>query len=521
MKRKIKKIIGCLVISVITCLISVLPAYAYYSDTEASESKMVSGSLKINIKDSLDFSPQLNPDVFSTRTVELEKAGTIDFVYTVSVENTSGDLCSNLNLKDDTTNILQSLASFTTDKIDFSVKPSEVFSAELVSDAAEWQSKSCDFELVFKASQKGLASGGFTDTKRISAKIESGKWIINSGDIVINELMWMGSYMDPNDEWIELRNTTSFDIDISGFQLSKIVIGGAGGGGKDEVLMLEIPAGSIIPANGFFVISKLDKASSKINVDPNLVDLNLELSNNNLQIKLYKADWTNSDNLIDTADEASGQPAAGDTHPAAGYQGIFYHFSMERNDIPGDGSLDANWHTCLEFNNTRIYWDNGDIFDYGTPGAPNLSDELDSLLQSFIDDEQRILSEGKYEPDLLTEPGEENVSYFEQGPIPTFSAPLPEEIVTEEEPLIEEIVQESGPQEPQEPVEEIIQEPAPEEPKIEEPVILETLEENNNEASLEQPAPAENQPPIEESIEPLPNSDNGTTDQNNIETNEI
>lgn len=502
MKRKIKKIIGCLTISVITCLVSVLPTYAYYSDTEASESKMVTGTLKINIKDSLDFGPKLKPGIFSSRTVELEKAGTIDFVYTVSVENTFGDLCSNLNLKDDTTNTLQSLASFTTDKIDFSVKPSEVFSAELISETAEWQSKSCDFELVFRASQKGLASGGFTDEKRISAKIETAKWIIDSGDIVINELMWMGSYMDPNDSWIELRNTTSSDIDISGFQLSKIVIGGAGGDGKHHVFMLEIPAGFIIPANGFFVISKLDKASSKINVDPNLVDSNLELRDNNLQIKLYKGDWTDSANLMDTADDADGQPAHG-------YHGKFYHLSMERNDIPGNGTLASSWHTCLEFDDTRIYWDNGDIFNYGTPSALNLSDELDGLLQSFIDDEERILSEGKYEPDLLTEQieGEEDVNYFEQGPIPTFSAPLPEEMVTEEE--------------PQEPIEEIIQEPAPEEPKIEEPVILEPLEENNNEVSLEQPAPEQNQPPIEENTEPSTDGDGGTTDQNNIETNEI
>ena len=34
-------------------------------------------------------------------------------------------------------------------------------------------------------------------------------------DVVINEVMWMGSSSHTADEWIELRNMTSHDIDFS------------------------------------------------------------------------------------------------------------------------------------------------------------------------------------------------------------------------------------------------------------------------------------------------------------------
>ncbi|MCD6334669.1 MAG: lamin tail domain-containing protein, partial [Candidatus Latescibacteria bacterium] len=38
-----------------------------------------------------------------------------------------------------------------------------------------------------------------------------------SGDVVINELMWMGSTASSADEWIELRNTTDSEILLSGW----------------------------------------------------------------------------------------------------------------------------------------------------------------------------------------------------------------------------------------------------------------------------------------------------------------
>ena len=193
--------------------------------------------------------------------------------------------------------------------------------------------------------------------------------------------------------------------------------------------MLEIPTGNI-PANGYFLISNFSKDNSRINVDPHLVDSSVALRNRNLQIKLYKGNWQDSSNLIDTADDGQGRPLAG-------WHGFLFHLSMERDDVPGDGTLASSWHTCLDFVNSRIYWDPGDKFNLGTPGAQNLSDEEDINLEYYIQLEQELLAEGIYLPDLVSE--EENYDEEEIPEIPVEEeSPVDEEILLNEEPVIEE-----------------------------------------------------------------------------------
>jgi len=174
-----------------------------------------------------------------------------------------------------------------------------------------------------------------------------------AGSVVINELMWMGSVGNSDDEWIELRNTTGNTIDLSNWQITKWVAG------THEVLMLTIPSGKTIPANGYFLISHFNKDTSLINIDPDLVDDNVALNNSNLRIKLYKGDWTNSVNLVDTADDGDGNPLAGTD--SANRQ------SMERKDDPLTG-----WQTCTnDACNDTTYWD-AEGTNYGTPKAANL-----------------------------------------------------------------------------------------------------------------------------------------------------
>lgn len=64
--------------------------------------------------------------------------------------------------------------------------------------------------------------------------------------IVMNEIYSMGTNEDP--DWIEIYNASPFDFDISGF---KIYDDGGFNGTKPKK---EFPEGTIIPANGFFVI---------------------------------------------------------------------------------------------------------------------------------------------------------------------------------------------------------------------------------------------------------------------------
>ncbi|MFA5715935.1 MAG: hypothetical protein WC998_09350, partial [Candidatus Paceibacterota bacterium] len=240
-----------------------------------------------------------------------------------------------------------------------------------------------------------------------------------------------------------------------------------------------------IPANGYFLISRFSESDSRISVTPDLIDVNVDLRDANLQIKIYKADWAIPSNLIDTADDGNGLPAAG-------YEGFLFHLSMERNDSPGNGANQSSWHTCLDLLGTRIYWDYPDILDLGTPGTLNLSDESDADLSYYINREQELLAEKEYVPDL--EKGQDDgLLVLEQQ----------SSSVSGEMPLSEE--QNSG---------EIIEVPEINEIKPEDPIVLENQEEVEN--NLEQETVSQTTDNVTQ------DSENTSTDteQNNIESNE-
>jgi hypothetical protein len=209
--------------------------------------------------------------------------------------------------------------------------------------------------------------------------------------------MWPGSYFNSGDEWLEIRNLAPTPIDISGWQLSKLTGSGAfgpGPGQKHHVDMLTIPNGKTIPANGFFLISRLSKSASNFDVTPNLINTNLDLRNSNLQIKLYQG-VTDPNNLIDTADDGIGSSAAG-------FNGVLFNLSMERNDIPGNGILASSWHTCVDSSAEEFaYWDNplAAIFNHGTPGGRNLSDTTEEALRALVGPEEQWVEAGIYAPD--------------------------------------------------------------------------------------------------------------------------
>ena len=190
---------------------------------------------------------------------------------------------------------------------------------------------------------------------------------LNPGEVVINELMWMGSSKNADDEWIELRNMTDMAIDLTNWQLTRNNSGA-------ETLMFTIPSGTL-SARGYFLISEYDKANSAIDIDPDVVvgagntnDANFVLADTDMQIKLYKGDWTNPANLMDMADNALETPAVGAHNDAENR-----HWSMERDATPGDGTRADVWHTCVDDSALmHSYWDAGRS-DKGTPGRENIS----------------------------------------------------------------------------------------------------------------------------------------------------
>ena len=386
-------------------LSAIINTRAYLSDTETSSGNIFSATnLDFSLDSPSDFSPEVIPEQEATRNINVQNNGILDFQYKVKVENVNpdDDLCGHLDLADDLSSTSQPLIGFVSDVANFPDKTNWLFTAELSDNTASLQGLVCNFELVFTGWQKDFPelTPGFYDEERIASKITSGQWAVSFGDVVINELMWPGSYFHPTDEWIELRNMTDFEVDLSGWQLTKLTQCGEG----HERLMLTIPDGKTIPAHGFFLISNFDKDASRINVDPDLVDEDVYLQDCFLQVKLYKGDWQNPDNLVDTADDGS-------CIPAAGWHGWFYHLSMERDDIPGNGELSKNWHTCFDIYGTRIYWDIDDMFDCGTPGAPNHSDTSieaqEAYLQYYVDLERKLIIQGEPEPDFLSEVDED------------------------------------------------------------------------------------------------------------------
>ncbi len=75
-----------------------------------------------------------------------------------------------------------------------------------------------------------------------------------TSSVVINELFSRGTEVEP--DWIEIYNLTSSSIDITGY---KIYDSGGKSGSKPKK---EFPAGSVIPANGFLVITTEDGDAS-------------------------------------------------------------------------------------------------------------------------------------------------------------------------------------------------------------------------------------------------------------------
>lgn len=174
--------------------------------------------------------------------------------------------------------------------------------------------------------------------------------LVDPGDIIINEVMWMGSRSSSLDEWIELKNLTSNPINLEGW----IIENGASAGGE-----ITIPVGYLIPANGYFLIGNYSEndSSSSLNVVVDLVNSRLSLANSNNGHLILK---DNTDKVIDQA--------KGDSWPA-GVDGTLKQ-SMQRNSIPGDGLLGQNWHTCIDNECTgTIYWDS-EGGNFGTPKGP-------------------------------------------------------------------------------------------------------------------------------------------------------
>lgn len=103
-----------------------------------------------------------------------------------------------------------------------------------------------------------------------------------SGGIFISEVMWNGSEKSTADEWVELYNGSDKVVDLSGFLIFDEV---------GERILVQINEGQIAP-EGHFLISnnskehQFSKGQSILNIDPDIIDSSLSLSNTSLKISL-------------------------------------------------------------------------------------------------------------------------------------------------------------------------------------------------------------------------------------------
>jgi len=114
--------------------------------------------------------------------------------------------------------------------------------------------------------------------------------------VIINEVAWAGTQNSANDEWIELKNILSQEINISNWQLID----------KKEQIRIVFEKGSKIPTQGFYLLERTDETSVPFIIADgiytgilNNTDEGLRLFNDNCQLQdevLADLDWQAGDN---------------------------------------------------------------------------------------------------------------------------------------------------------------------------------------------------------------------------------
>ncbi len=164
----------------------------------------------------------------------------------------------------------------------------------------------------------------------------------------------MGSDLSTADEWLEIHNPETFDIDLSGWSITSV------NSSAKEIVSLRFATGSLIAAGEYLVIASKATAASRLLSEPFVASSTLSLPNTKLLLRLRDA----GNAIIDEVDDGVGSPFAG-SNPS-GSEG---KASMQRIDSHVSGNLKDNWTTST----LSIGFDTGVII-FGTPGLSSESD---------------------------------------------------------------------------------------------------------------------------------------------------
>jgi hypothetical protein len=158
-------------------------------------------------------------------------------------------------------------------------------------------------------------------------------------EVIINEIMWMGSTASTADEWVELRNTTSSPIDLTDWTLTGIG------------LPADALDGLTVAAEGYLLLSNypLGHANTVLDIAPDYVNASVAISNTCSAIALVNTEAVTVDEM-----GCSGGSYFGGENTAV-------KRSLSRNYHVTDGTLTGSWHTSPAFANL-IGSVQGDVF---------------------------------------------------------------------------------------------------------------------------------------------------------------
>lgn len=189
-----------------------------------------------------------------------------------------------------------------------------------------------------------------------------GECLADNSHVYISEIMWNGSSTSTADEWIELYNPTDLIVDLKNWQIFDEVKGKK---------MVDIPEGQI-PPKGNLLISNNSKdhmfagGESVLNIDPDVIDSGVSLSNENLKISL-------KDSLGETVDVVGN-----------GSKPFFYKTQNPKASISRiDDCVDGTIESCWELSNLRENLD-AEAVELATPRNSGIVKIIDFKLKTNL-----------------------------------------------------------------------------------------------------------------------------------------
>jgi hypothetical protein len=178
--------------------------------------------------------------------------------------------------------------------------------------------------------------------------------------LIINEVGWMGTQANSNDEWVEFYNPGACPINLSGWTFNI----------EDTNITIDLSGTIGTGTQGYFLLAQNSNVFQKVNNVSiiNLVDSSLSLTNDGESLNIIGPDGFT---LIDTANRWDGSWPAGIA--SSGNSNLAYS-SMERYYPPGSSSIPADspaaWVT-FQGPTTNTPLDRNGNHVHGTPGQLN------------------------------------------------------------------------------------------------------------------------------------------------------